>query len=585
MISYNAGRWHLAFVLSLRGSVFPKAVCFAIPAAVLTCVVRWNVGEPYEDKSVSSVLSSYNFVIGFLIVFRTQQAYQRFTEGATLLQQVRGMWLNAASSLIAFSSQRAEQKEEVQSFHHLLIRLFSLLHCVALQEIADMDDEGFDILDPAGIEPACLSFLATVQDSEKSEILLQWIQRLTVDKMNSGVLPIPAPVITRVFQELSNGIVTVTDAMKIRQLPFPFPYAQMISVMLMINTVTTPLFTGFFVESMYWAPSLTFVVVFAFWSINYIAAELEMPFGDDANDLPIAGMQRSMNISLMTLLHDRVQTAPTFDAAVASSTNPIISCRFSVVNGESANERRSRSKVSVINGERAKERRSRSRDDEVPVIQATSLGNIRSRRTEEKPRMTAAVCELPFSSGDSASSSTEVSPRLYAASAAASSLLAEEDIAVAGSLRSPSLDAPKESKLGAAAAAPAAGHELAGRAGETKLDRVALQPAAQDWQGIEDQHLISLALRVEERLGKIVKELVQLLVPTASGRFGVPDCPEPEVSSSTRPWLLPGDVTPYIMPLDSAVPHPSLFQGQLDADAAGDALNNQGIRPTAPTTL
>jgi len=55
-----------------------------------------------------------------------------------------------------------------------------------------------------------------------------------------------------------------------------------------------------------------FIVIFSFWSINYIAVELEMPFGDDLNDLPLHDMQEDFNRSLKTLLVQKAQKVPHF---------------------------------------------------------------------------------------------------------------------------------------------------------------------------------------------------------------------------------------------------------------------------------
>merc|ERR1711874_522268 len=47
----------------------------------------------------------------------------------------------------------------------------------------------------------------------------------------------------------------------------------------------------------------TFVPVFGMFSLNFVASELENPFGDDDNDLPLAHFQQEMNTSLLMLLH------------------------------------------------------------------------------------------------------------------------------------------------------------------------------------------------------------------------------------------------------------------------------------------
>ena len=45
-------------------------------------------------------------------------------------------------------------------------------------------------------------------------------------------------------------------------------------------------------------------MVFGFWSVNFIAEEIEMPFGDDKNDLPIPELQKDFikDLKVCTLL-------------------------------------------------------------------------------------------------------------------------------------------------------------------------------------------------------------------------------------------------------------------------------------------
>jgi len=66
------------------------------------------------------------------------------------------------------------------------------------------------------------------------------------------------------------------------------------------------------VERFYWAGILSFIVTFSFWGITYIAVELEQPFGDDANDLPLHQMQMDMNARLQSLLDVRAHHAPKY---------------------------------------------------------------------------------------------------------------------------------------------------------------------------------------------------------------------------------------------------------------------------------
>merc|ERR1719387_1773682 len=87
----------------------------------------------------------------------------------------------------------------------------------------------------------------------------------------------------------------------------------MITFMLCFQWFVTPVITATSVKTWYWAMVLCFVVSLSFWSINYIAVELEQPFGDDANDLPLLDMQQDLNKSLRQLLHERCKKQPEFD--------------------------------------------------------------------------------------------------------------------------------------------------------------------------------------------------------------------------------------------------------------------------------
>merc|ERR1719181_2684535 len=63
----------------------------------------------------------------------------------------------------------------------------------------------------------------------------------------------------------------------------------------------------------YLASACSFGVIFFMWCINFIALQLESPFGEGENDLPMVEMQRDWNKSLGTLLWKRAHKPPDFD--------------------------------------------------------------------------------------------------------------------------------------------------------------------------------------------------------------------------------------------------------------------------------
>jgi predicted membrane chloride channel (bestrophin family) len=271
------------------------------------------MNSTYLRDSITISVDLYRgfiFVLGFLIVFRSQVAYSRWWEGGTLVQQLRGEWFNAFSSLLAFSSSAPEMKDEVLKFQHRLARLMSLLYANALEQLSP-DGSPLELIDLEGFDKESLVFMQNSHDPV--EITLQWVQRLIVEANTQDIIKIAPPILSRVYNQLGNGIVRLNNVRKIHDYPIPFPITQLISIMLVANWIITSLVCATETINPIMAAVFAFGVQLSFWSINSIAAELEHPFGYDANDLPVLYMQVDLNKSLCSLLQPRATTSPSFD--------------------------------------------------------------------------------------------------------------------------------------------------------------------------------------------------------------------------------------------------------------------------------
>merc|ERR1719440_248090 len=61
------------------------------------------------------------------------------------------------------------------------------------------------------------------------------------------------------------------------------------------------------------------VPIAGMWCITFIAGQLEQPFGDEANDLPLSTMQFDFNTSLLMLLDPQSTRAPYLKEEAARS--------------------------------------------------------------------------------------------------------------------------------------------------------------------------------------------------------------------------------------------------------------------------
>lgn len=325
MIEYQNDGWQCGLIFAWRGSVVPMALASALPSSLVTIVLMYCDVEFEDFKHVgldsmksSQLWAAFSASLIFMISFRTNKAYARYWEGTTLLNQMFGEWFDAASCLIAFSTLSREKKAaQVADFRGTLVRLFSLLHGGALEEIALTDNEefGYPSLDVGGLDQATLKYLSDCKTDpqlnfNRVEVIIHMIQTLVVDCQATGVIQVPPPVLSRVFQTISRGQVNLANCKKITSTLFPFPYAQLIALLLFIFSIGTPVVMASISTSMFWGVLFTLVPVFCLYALNLIARELELPFGQDPNDLPLKDFQDHMNKSLIMLSHDNVDMVP-----------------------------------------------------------------------------------------------------------------------------------------------------------------------------------------------------------------------------------------------------------------------------------
>jgi putative membrane protein len=270
------------------------------------------------------------FVLGFALVFRSSQGYSRYWDGANLLRQMRTEWHDACSQVCAFCMTSDKSPAEKHAFMSCMVRLFSLMHCLALQQVADMEDDSFEVIDLESLDPKLIQSLSNFQEPlEKTEVVCQWIQRVILEGAKNGMVPTPPPIVSRVFQEINSGMVCLSRLQAITDHPFPFPYAQMIAAMLGIHWLLTPLLIGMLPAHFGFCAVFAFISVFSMCALNLIAQEIENPFGDDANDLHIDHAQHEMNDALLLLLSDAALMVPNY-STVARLTSCSDTHRLSV---------------------------------------------------------------------------------------------------------------------------------------------------------------------------------------------------------------------------------------------------------------
>lgn len=310
--------WSVIFMLDgwNLGTCTVRSILYTMPAVFIAVAIQYmDEFRPglREDLGFSEMAQSQLWVataagLSTLIFFRTGRAYSRFWEGTGLLHQMRGEWFDTVSNCVSFSIPAKDTRpQEVMAFRHTLVRLMSLCHGSALEEISGNSIE-VESIDTFGLNEATLRYLQEchhVHNFNKVEVMLHLIQSLITMALHEDVIRVPAPVCSRVYQTISRGFVNLLNAKKIQDTRFPFPLAQLIYLMLLACYAVVPFLITSIVDSKVLTALMTFLPLFTLFNLNFISIELEDPFGTDDNDLPLQNFQTEMNNCLMMLLHPR----------------------------------------------------------------------------------------------------------------------------------------------------------------------------------------------------------------------------------------------------------------------------------------
>jgi len=128
------------------------------------------------------------------------------------------------------------------------------------------------------------------------------IMRAVATRHAAGGVNAPSPIVSRIFQELSNGMVAFNQATKMKEVPVPFAYVQFHALLVLTFTIVSSLAIGVFTPSVVLAVVISCLVIGGFTGMWLVANELEDPFGFDPNDLPVIGYHEHFVRSLCQML-------------------------------------------------------------------------------------------------------------------------------------------------------------------------------------------------------------------------------------------------------------------------------------------
>lgn len=146
------------------------------------------------------------------------------------------------------------------------------------------------------------------------------IQRSIITRMHAGGMQAPPPIISRIFQEVSNGLLAYNNAVKMKEVPVPFAYVQFNALLLNLFNIACPIAVACFTDSLVFAIFLSTVIILAFYAIFIVANEMEDPFGVQSTDMPMLSYHEEFCevLKVSILLELERQLDPALDAEPSS---------------------------------------------------------------------------------------------------------------------------------------------------------------------------------------------------------------------------------------------------------------------------
>ncbi|MBD1996936.1 hypothetical protein H6G00_09930 [Leptolyngbya sp. FACHB-541] len=280
-------RYWFRDTLKIRGSVIPAVLPRTLICGLFGLLVSLlhQFGVPVSLPALASIIP--NIVLGLMLVFRTNTAYERFWEGRKLWGGLVNATRNLARQIwVSVLEKDGGDRPSKETALKLLVAFAVATKLHLRQE--PVNQELKDLISPSRY------FTLKSMNNPPLEVAF-WIsdylqQQHERDRLNIHQL-------TSMQQLLNLMVDNLGGCERILKTPMPLAYAIHLRQLLLIYCLSLPF--QLIGDLGWWTGSIVALISFTLFGIEEIGIEIENPFGRDANDLPLDAicetMQRNIN--------------------------------------------------------------------------------------------------------------------------------------------------------------------------------------------------------------------------------------------------------------------------------------------------
>ncbi|WP_448380929.1 bestrophin family protein [Gloeomargarita sp.] len=302
-MTHRTQHW-FRLAVQLRGSVLPRItpriVLFMGYGAlvVLSRQMGWQLPIRMLGELTANV--AYNLVLGLLLVFRTNNSYDRYWEGRKAWGQMVIALRNLARTMqVSIPVSNEVEWQAKKRALHLLIA-FPIAVKLHLRQNPD-DQELTDLLSPE--ECATLA-----QVPNRPLYITLWLQDYLQKQVDQGRLD--SNRAWELDDSMNQLIQGLTACERIVSTPLPMAYVIYLKQLILVYCLALPWSLK---PELGWTMVLIVgVVAFILMGVEELAREIENPFGLDVNDLPLEELCATIRRNVTMILQF---SAPQFPAA------------------------------------------------------------------------------------------------------------------------------------------------------------------------------------------------------------------------------------------------------------------------------
>ena len=289
---YDNKHW-ISVLLSMHKSDTLKTlgsgmIAMAVYAGIVTYleIEYFKIDKDSSIRNISLIHTLLGFVLSMLLVFRTNTAYDRWWEGRKLLGKMVNDSRNLAIKLHAILPE--DDKENRDFFKKYLCFFPHLLSRHLSKQSTKME---------------------LAQDQQHTEVeqlphppnALIWRIQNQVQKLyREGVITGDQLII--LDTQLSGFLDVCGGCERIKNTPIPYSYSSFTKKFIVIYVITLPI--AYAMSIGYMMTLLTVFVFYVLMSLEVLAEEIEEPFNNEENDLPMELIAQNIERNIIRIFSE-----------------------------------------------------------------------------------------------------------------------------------------------------------------------------------------------------------------------------------------------------------------------------------------